>query len=79
MTIEPILTSNDQGRGDLLEQVAMDLYDAAQDLRRLVIKPGTVRSADLGHIGVRMHDCLVMLERAGVPTPRLPTPQEMDR
>lgn len=68
-----------QQRLDNQERATELVYDAVEELRRMV-RTGTIFGPKaVADVGMRLSDALVLFEAGGIPTPRLPTPQEMER
>lgn len=77
--IEPIITGEDQTPAARLEAAANQLFDALENFRRLSRLGRDIPFGEMAAIALHVHNAQILLELAGVPTPRLPTEAEMNR
>lgn len=61
------------------ERAAVLVFDVRDELRAITRTATIVGSRTLCDVVLRLSDALVLLEAGGVPTPRLPTEQELER
>lgn len=79
MSAENVIGDVDGLKRDNRERAALLFFDAKLAMCKLVHKRGAITAKDVGDVGILLVDGLALLEAGGVPTPRLPTAQEMDR
>lgn len=77
--IEPIITGEDQTPAARLEAAANQIFDALENCRRLSRLGRNIAFGEMAPIALHIHNAQILLELAGVPTPRLPTNAEMER
>lgn len=77
--IEPLITGDDQTPAARLEAAANQIFDALEDCRRLSRLGRPIVFGEMAALTLHVHNAQILLELAGVPTPRLPTQAEMER
>ena len=76
--IEPTITAAEL-QSDQRCAAASMVYDVRATLAKLSLGGHPVCQQLLGHLALDLSAALHLMERGGVPVPRLPTQQEMDR
>ncbi|MCK6475302.1 MAG: hypothetical protein L6Q35_00550 [Phycisphaerales bacterium] len=68
-----------QQRAELRERAAVLVFEVREEMQAMTRTAIIVGSRPIVDMCIRLTDALVLLEAAGVPTPRLPTNQELER
>lgn len=77
--IEPLFTGSNPTPAEHLEAAAIQLFDAKENCVRLSRLGRDIGLGEMAPVALHIHNALILLELAGVPTPRLPTEAEMNR